>query len=712
MKLVPTGPVIRRRIAMCMGLFFLLFLGLSTRLFVLTVIDSEALQAKAQSQWTTEAVIQARRGAILDRNGEVLAMSATAYTLSVSPRQVKNSETLARLLSPVIGVDAEAIRKRASDTTKGGVTLKRQLPYATTQQLKLMMADGAQRKTHELDGMYLEQDSKRYYPYGAFLTQLLGLTTIDGVGQAGLEQSLNNYLSGRSGRVVKEIDGKGRALNISSGEYVQALEGGSAVLTIDATIQGYCEKAAREAMEVNRAESVRILAMNPKTGEILAMVNKPDYDPNDPPRNDIQTLTERMRNRLITDAYEPGSTFKMITMSAALEEKLTNRSEWFYCSGSVYVEGGRIRCWGRPHGSESLTQALENSCNPVFVELGLRLGTDRFYKYLNAYGFGQKTGVDIPGEGSGIVIGKSAVKRVDIARIGFGQSIAVTPVQLLTAACAVVNGGKLMTPYVVKEIRDADGNVIERGEPTVRATPISEGTSKIMREMLESVVKNGGGKNAYIDGYHIGGKTGTAQVYIDGVVSSDTHIGSFIGFAPMDDPQIALMVIIDRAERRPDYGSTTAAPFARDILLQTLAYLKVPRERAAGADEATTVPNVSGDTLNQAIKSLNAEGLGYMLSGAGARVRDQMPEPGAEMTKGSVVMLYMDGDAEVDADAWIEVPDVKGKSVMEVNQTLISCGLRLKLSGSGIACSQSPEAGEYVFPDAVVDVTFAFPGEE
>lgn len=398
-------------------------------------------------------------------------MSATAYTLSVSPRQVKNSEALARLLSPVIGVDAETIRRRASDTTKGGVTLKRQLPYAATQQLKLMMADGAQRKTHELDGLYLEQDSKRYYPYGAFLTQLLGLTTIDGVGQAGLEQSLNNYLSGRSGRVVKEIDGKGRALNISSGEYVQALEGGSAVLTIDATIQGYCEKAAREAMEVNRAESVRILAMNPKTGEILAMVNKPDYDPNDPPRNDIQTLTERMRNRLITDAYEPGSTFKMITMSAALEEKLTNRSEWFYCSGSVYVEGGRIRCWGRPHGSESLTQALENSCNPVFVELGLRLGTDRFYKYLNAYGFGQKTGVDIPGEGSGIVIGKSAVKRVDIARIGFGQSIAVTPVQLLTAACAVVNGGKLMTPYVVKEIRDADGNVIERGEPVVRATP-------------------------------------------------------------------------------------------------------------------------------------------------------------------------------------------------------------------------------------------------
>ena len=216
--MVPTGPVIRRRIAMCMGLFFLLFLGLSTRLFVLTVIDSEALQAKAQSQWTTEAVIQARRGAILDRNGEVLAMSATAYTLSVSPRQVKNSEALARLLSPVIGVDAETIRRRASDTTKGGVTLKRQLPYAATQQLKLMMADGAQRKTHELDGLYLEQDSKRYYPYGAFLTQLLGLTTIDGVGQAGLEQSLNNYLSGRSGRDEKEIDGKGRALHNSSGE--------------------------------------------------------------------------------------------------------------------------------------------------------------------------------------------------------------------------------------------------------------------------------------------------------------------------------------------------------------------------------------------------------------------------------------------------------------------------------------------------------------
>ncbi len=702
--------LVRKRIWLMTLVLTGLFLLAAARIAVLTTSEAASLTERGIRQWTKAGIVTARRGTITDRKGRTLAISATAYIVTADPRLVSDTEKFLDSIEPVLNINKETARKRLQDKTKGSIILKRQVSRETVDALRQLRSEAPEDSG--LKALSFDEDICRYYPYGALLSQVLGLTTVDSDGQSGLESRYEDVLRGTEGSYLRQVDARNRQLDGTEGWYIPSQQGCGLVLTIDAEIQEMVEKAMRECIEVNQAQSVICLVSDVKTGAILAMCMNPCYDPNDPPRNDIQTLTERMRNRLITDAYEPGSTFKMITMSAALEEKLTNRSEWFYCSGSVYVEGGRIKCWGRPHGSESLTQALENSCNPVFVELGLRLGTDRFYKYLNAYGFGQKTGVDIPGEGSGIVIGKSAVKRVDIARIGFGQSIAVTPVQLLTAACAVVNGGKLMTPYVVKEIRDADGNVIERGEPTVRATPISEGTSKIMREMLESVVKNGGGKNAYIDGYHIGGKTGTAQVYIDGVVSSDTHIGSFIGFAPMDDPQIALMVIIDRAERRPDYGSTTAAPFARDILLQTLAYLKVPRESAVGADEATTVPNVSGDTLNQAIKSLKAEGLGYMLSGAGARVRDQMPEPGAEMTKGSVVMLYMDGDAEVDADAWIEVPDVKGKSVMEVNQTLISCGLRLKLSGSGIACSQSPEAGEYVFPDAVVDVTFAFPGEE
>ena len=708
--MVPTGPVIRRRIALSMVIFFVLFSILSIRLYVLQVVWAEDLQKRAQAQWTSENIIQPQRGRILDRNGKTLAMSATAYTLSVSPRQVSDANVLSNLLSPLLGMDESAIFKRVSDTSKGGVTIKRQLPERTAQQLKLMMAEASKADSDDLDGLYLEQDSKRYYINGAFATQLLGLTTIDGVGQAGLEAHLNNYLSGKTGRVVNEVDGKGRALNFSAGEYVPSVDGADVYLTIDTAIQGFAEKAAREAMEVNNAEGVRILVMDPNTGEILAMVSKPDYDPNQPPRDDVEKLTDLMRNRVISDAYEPGSTFKMITMAACIEEKLTHLAEWFYCSGSVYVEGGRVRCWGTPHGAQSLTEALENSCNPVFVELGLRLGIDTFYKYLDAFGFGKKTGIDIPGEGSGIVISQNTVKRVDIARVGFGQSIAVTPVQLLNAACAVINGGNLLSPFVVKEIRDADGNVIEKGERHVVSNPISEETSRTLRSMLESVVENGGGKNAYIEGYRVGGKTGTAQVYVDGVVSSDKHIGSFIGFAPMDDPQIAVLVIVDRADRKPDFGSVTAAPFARDILLSSLTYMGVEREKAdSDADEKYIVPDVRNETLAEAKKILKSHGFSCVLSGAGKTVADQFPTAGAEMVKGSVIMLYMDGNTSIDENAYVSVPGVSGMSVMEANRTIASYGLIMQAEGTGLAVDQEPKEGSMVFPGEKVLVRFQMP---
>ncbi|MBE5791702.1 MAG: PASTA domain-containing protein [Clostridia bacterium] len=706
--MVPTGPVIRRRIVFTMGVFFVLFLVMAVRLFYLTVIDSQNLQQKAKSQWTMEAIIQPKRGSILDRNGSVLAQSATAYTLSASPRRIENKISLASVLSPLLEMDVNAVYARISDTTKGGVTVKRQLDYETVQRLKLMMAESSKNGENLYDGLYLDNDSKRYYPNGAFATQLLGLTTIDGVGQAGLESALNNYLMGKTGRVVQEIDGKGKSLGISSGEYVSAVNGSDVYLTIDKSIQGYAEKAAREAMEVNGAQAVRVLVMNPDTGEILASVSKPDYDPNDPPRDDVKTLTSLMRNTVISDAYEPGSTFKMITMSACLEEKLTNLGEHFFCSGSVYVEGGRVRCWGNPHGSESLTEALENSCNPVFVELGLRLGTETFYDYLEAFGFGEKTGVDIPGEGAGIVIARNRVKRVDIARIGFGQSIAVTPLQLLSAACAVVNGGKLMQPYVIKEIRSEDGTLIEKTEPTVRATPISEETSSTMRKMLESVVTNGGGKNAYIAGYHVGGKTGTAQVYVDGKVSSDMHIGSFLGFAPMDHPKVAVLFIVDRADLRPDYGSVTAAPFARDILYQSLVHMGVSKDEEIQL-EAVPVPSVEGESLSGAIRSLKNAGFRYIISGDGSLIASQLPAPGASMQEGSIVVLYTNEKQNPDPDAFIEVPDVTGLSMQEANQVLLTMGLTMTVEGSGLACSQLPEAGERVFPTQNVEVRFELP---
>ena len=709
MSLVLTGPVIRRRLALCMAIFFGLFAVLGVRLFYLQCIAAEDLQRRAQAQWTSESVIRPTRGMILDRNGAVLAQSATAYTVCASPRQVSDPSAFARLLAPILDMEESAICKRVSDTSKGGVTIKRQVSREIAQQLKTMQAEHRTKGSNALNGLYLEEESKRYYPMGAFATQLIGLTTIDGVGQAGLESALDSYLSGKNGRVLDEIDGKGRALSYGASEYIAAVDGGTVTLTIDASIQSFCEQAAREALSVNNARAVRILAMDPDTGEILAMVNKPDYDLNDPPRSDVETLTELMRNRVVTDAYEPGSTFKILTSAAALNSGVVSVDEGFYCSGVTYVDGSRVRCWGKPHGAETFAQALQNSCNPVFVEMGLRLGTDRFYDYLEAFGIGSATGVDIPGEASGIVISRGSVKRVDLARIGFGQSVAVTPVQLLTAACSVINGGYRMRPYVVREIVDGNGEVIERGEPTVMANPISEQTSATMRKLLENVVAQGGGKNAAIPGYRIGGKTGTAQVYVDGVVSSDTHIGSFLGFAPADDPKIAVLVIVEEADVAIDYGSVTAAPFARDILEKTLNYLGIPPQTDEAPAEEVSVPDVSGMTVEEATGTLKNAGFSWVLDGAGTKVVNQLPAGGARISKGSLVMLYVDKNVALEDNDKVRVPDVIGMSVVEANKLLRSYGLQMQIEGGGVAVSQQPAADEEVYPTAIVTVTFQSP---
>ena len=692
-----------------MALFMLLFCALSARLFYLQLIDGQALQRRAQSQWTSESAIQPTRGVIKDRNGAVLAQSATAYTASVSPRQVTDAARFARLLSPVLDMEAQAIQARASDTGKGGVTLKRQLSRETAQRLKRMKADYAAAGSDALNGLYLEEESKRYYPMGAFATQLLGLTTVDGVGQAGLEQSLDRYLSGKAGRVLSEIDGKGRALGYGASEYIPAVNGGSVTLTIDASIQSFAEQAAREALDVNSAKAVRVLVMDPDTGEILAMVNKPDFDLNAPPRSDVDALTARLRNRVLADAYEPGSTFKIITAASALDAGLVKPDEGFYCSGSVVVDGGRIRCWGKPHGAETFAQALQNSCNPVFVEMGLRLGAERFYRYMDAFGIGEKTGVDISGEARGIRIPKSAVKRVDMARIGFGQSVAVTPIQLLTAVCAVINGGNLMRPYVLGEILDAQGGVVQRGAPQVVGHPISESTSALMRGLLEDVVKLGGGKNAYIPGYHVGGKTGTAQVYVDGVVSREKHIGSFVGFAPADDPKIAVILIVDEADVPVDYGSVTAAPYAREILERSLVYMGIAPDTDEPPAEQREVPDVTGLNVDEARKRLSDAGFDSVLDGGGNRVTGQLPAAGAEMNAGALVMLYVNAASDTRDDSPVTVPDVRGMPVLEANRLLTALGLRLAAEGSGLAVAQSPAAGTQVNPTTTVKARFEAP---
>ena len=708
--MIATGSVIRKRIVICMAVFTAVALAVSAQLVNLQVVRAQELQARAQRQWTSEAAVKPQRGAIVDRNGVALAVSATSYTACASPRKIADAQAFAHAIASTLDMDESAVLQKISDRTKGSVILKRKLDKETAQTLKSMIAAAKKAKSKLLDGLYLEEDASRYYPMGQFAAQLLGLTTIDGVGQSGLEKSLNKYLAGREGAVLSEIDGKGRTLEGGTQSYVAAVDGGTATLTIDYVIQSYVEQAAREAMEVNNAKGVRVIVMNPQTGEILALCCKPDYDPNDPPRNDVSSLTALMRNRLVTDAYEPGSTFKILTSSIALDLGVTNVNEGFYCSGKITIDGSTVRCWGNPHGAETMRQGLQNSCNPVFVELGLRIGVDRFYDYMAKYGVGSPTGVDIAGEGNGIMIARERVKRVDMARIGFGQSIAVTPIQLITAACAAVNGGRLMKPYVVSEITDANSEIVERREPEVVSTPISEKTSATMRDLLEGVVEEGGGRNAHIDGYRIGGKTGTAQVYVDGVVSSGTHIGSFIGFAPIDEPRVAVLFIVDEAKRYPDFGSVTAAPFAKDILEKTLAYLGVPRKTEKDVNTQTlSVPDVTGMTVSQARSALKQAGFQSMLDGAGQTVIGQLPQAGAMMSEKSIVMLYAEGQADLSENAYVEVPDVAGLSISEANRLLQSCGLEMRISGSGVAYEQSPAAGDLVTPTTRVTVLFRTP---
>ncbi len=438
------------------------------------------------------------------------------------------------------------------------------------------------------------------------------------------------------------------------------------------------------------------------------MCSKPDYDPNNPPRTQLDALNQLMRIRLITDAYEPGSTFKILTAAAALDAGVTTPEDRFYCSAKINVDGDTIRCWGRPHEAESMAQGLQNSCNPVFVELALRLGTERFYQYLHAFGLGSRTGVDLQGESPGILIAEKNVKGVDLARIGFGQSIAVTPLQLLTAACSVINGGRLMQPYLLKEAVSPEGEVLYRTQPKAVSHPISEETSAMMRDLLEQVVSVGGAKNAAVPGYLVGGKTGTAQVYKEGKIVRDVHIGSFLGFAPADDPRIALLVIVDEADTPVDYGGTTAAPFAGQILSDVLPYLGC---RTVSDEERVenAVPRLIGLSMAEARRTASEAGFRVLDDGGGTSVTAQMPAPGASLIAGGQIMLYTYSEDLPVPQELVCVPDVLGCSLAQAGTLLRLRGLEMQIEGSGFAVRQEPEAGEYCPRGNIVKVWFEMP---
>lgn len=705
---MPTELHIRKRVFALLMMLAFLFSLLTLRIAYLTTARSSELTQRGISQWTREGTVYARRGSILDTNGQTLVISATAYIVSADPRKVSDISLFTQTVCPILDLSEESVTQKLSDRTKASVILKRQVSREKADELRSLQASAGEAVAAQLEALLFDEDVRRAYPRGAFLTQTLGLTNVDSVGQSGLELQYESLLRGTAGVSLRSVDGKSQPIYDSGNLYIEPQDGNSIKLTIDATIQDICEKAMRECYDVNKAQAVHLIAMDPYTGAILAMCSKPDYDPNDPPRDQTDALTQLMRIRLISDSYEPGSTFKILTAAAALDAGVTTPEDGFYCSAKITVDGDTIRCWGSPHKDETMAEALQNSCNPVFVELALRLGTERMYQYLHAFGLGSKTNVDLQGEGSGILIPVQSVKNVDLARIGFGQSVAVTPIQMITAACAVINGGRLMQPYLLKEAIAPDGTVLYRTQPKVVSTPISEETSATMRELLELVVSEGGAKNAAIEGYRIGGKTGTAQVYKDGRIARDVHIGSFLGFAPADDPRIALLVIVDEADVPVDYGGTTAAPFARQILADVLPYLGC-KPSSQDEREEIAVEDVVGLPLWQARKVIAEQGFSVLDDGAGDTVTAQMPSGGGKLIEGGQVMLYTYTDDLPQTEELVCVPDVEGLSIARAASLLRQRGLDMTIEGTGFAIRQEPAAGQYVEQGGVVQVVFEMP---
>ena len=699
----------KRRIITVLAGIAAIFLILIGRLFYLMVIRGPELQAMALSQWTRDTALTAARGTIMDTNGVVLAQSGTAYKVLIWPNSIKTAERdrVAKALSDILEIDYATVLERISNTKLQQIELKRGLERDTIDRITAQKLG---------NGVGTAVDTKRYYPNGRLFSQLLGFTTIDGVGQAGLEQRYNDYLAGEDGRTITETDRKGDALAYGSEEGIEPKDGYDMVLTADSILQSFLEKALEEAVAVNKAEDAQGIIMNCRTGAILALATEPDYDPNNPPRSDMELLNSLSRQRIVTDAYEPGSTFKIITLASALDSGVVTKDSSFQCPGYRYVNGERVRCWkSAGHGGQNLTEATENSCNAAFIDIALGLGEDRFYDYLYAFGFGSSTGSGLGGEGSGIVTNQKYMTENTLARIGFGQSIAVTPLQLATAASAAVNGGNLMKPYIVSELIDANGVSVEQYGPEVVRKVIKQETSQAVREILESVVANGSGKNGAAAGYRVGGKTGTAQKYEDGAIADGKLIASFIGFAPADDPEFLVLILVDEPKVGPIFGSTVAAPFVADVMEETLQYYGYTPD----SDKKTvSVPNVVGQSVESAQTALKAVGMSATVQGSG-EVIAQIPRAEQTADEGSNVLLYTaDTDVvlseeqtgeETPEDTGVTVPDLFDMTRLQAAKALKEAGLSMTVPGGqkGKVIRQVPAFGAIVEKGTEVLVEFS-----
>ena len=685
-------------ILMGVVMFVLLFF----RLFDLQITRHEELQSKAVNQQTRRTVVTASRGTIYDTAGNILAISSSAETIILSPLEIDNAlndtenpvtwtkDSLAAGLAEILGKDAASIRKRMDNVKSQYELIQLRADEEVAAKVRAYVEE------NKISGVHLVADTKRYYPYGSLAAQVIGFVGDDNTGLYGLEAYYEEELEGQSGLVISAKDQAENDMLYTYEQYFAAKNGSDLTLTLDTTIQYYLEKGL-EAMtdKFSAANGASGIVMNAKTGGIMAMASYPNYDLNDFLTVSDQTLQERIergentlaemqllqwRNKALNDTYEPGSTFKILTLSAALEEGVVDKTTTVNCGGSVNISGYTIHCSNKNgHGLQTLVQSVGNSCNPAFINYGLRIGNEKFYEYMRSFGLMNTTGIDLGGEAVGVFAADSSFTQLDLACYAFGQNFTVTPLTLISAQAACVNGGYLHTPYLVERITDSDGNVTYRHDSTPVRQVISEQTSATVRECLEYVVASGTGKNGQVAGYRIGGKTGTADKGQTGDV-----VVSFLCFAPADDPQVIMLITMDTPSRATGTyvsGGNMVAPTASTVMAEILPYLGIEpsysAEELLGMD--TTVPNVIGSTVEQAKEKLKERALSYKIVGDGATVTDQTPAGGAIIPGKSTVILYASAAKPTDKCV---VPHLLGKTPSEANTAATAAGLLIRFSGT------------------------------
>ena len=604
-----------------------IFILLIIRLFVVCIIDSDFLVKKGNEQWYRDLPLKANRGVITDKYGNVIVGNQSVYTVYIRPRSVTNPQLVAHSLSVLLSLDESKLHEKITSSSVGELTVK-----------KNVSADiGKQIEALSLDGIYLTADSKRDYPYSEFLAQVVGYTNVDNDGQNGLEGYYDKLIKGVDGKLFIESDNRGSEISPTY-SYLPSIDGATLTTTIDINIQAFCENAVKIAHTQWNCKRASMIVMDVSDGGIVAMCSTPTYDLNSLPRHDINMLNAYSKNSMIVDVYEPGSTFKIFTTALALEYGVVSENKSFFCPGYRVVDGQRIKCWrSKGHSSQNLAEGVMNSCNCVFMDLALSMGVEKFYQGLKNFGFGKKTGIDFFGESSGLLMNEKFVKTVDLARIGFGQAVAVTPVQLLGGVCSVVNGGYSVTPHFATEIRDTYGNFLYKYESSSHRI-LSENTSKKMCELLENVVSKGSGKKASVQGYRIGGKTRTAQKYENGHIAQGKYVSSFVGFAPVENPKYAILMIVDEPSSYAYYGSIVAAPSVSDVFSRIFAYEKTAPTMDESA-EYVTMPAIEGMSYSDAIKQLKELSLNFEVDGEGDTILSALPLYGEQIAKGDVVLL-------------------------------------------------------------------------